>query len=160
MGGVGAGCAGAAVALVHVGPRAKEALENRGLVRIDHGVVGALDVVVVVRVTLVGSGGRVGVEALDANLSERSEVVAKVLDLVAVPVDGATRPVDSALRVGVGTTGPNGDLHTRRGLGVRPLVGGRIPGLRAFLGATDLAVDDPLNLIGSPVDLVVVELFV
>ena len=37
-----------------------------------------------------------------------------------------------------------------------PLVGRRVPGLRLLLGAPDLPVNQPLDLVGRPADLVLV----
>lgn len=146
--------------LVHVEARRCQALERGALVAVDDRVVGAHRAGVVVRLVLVGAGRVVGLVALDLDLGERGKVVAVGLDVVRVPVNHTTGPVDRALGVGLETTGPDRDLHARGRLREAPLVGRGVPGLGLFLGAALHAVDDPLDLVGGPANFVVVPVVV
>jgi hypothetical protein len=77
----------------------------------------------------VGTGGGRGVVALYCNLTESGKVVAVVCDVGGTPVNRSTGPFDGSGGVGVGTTGPDGQLDTGGSLRVVPLVGCRVPGL-------------------------------
>ena len=83
-------------------------------------------------------------------------VVPISLDILAIPIDFSTGPVNRSLGVGGESSGPDGDLHTGWGLWVLPLVGRCVPGILALLCASDLAVDGPDDFIGRPFDGVVV----
>jgi hypothetical protein len=144
----------------HVRARREEGGQNRILVGIHNGVVRALGVVVVVGLVLVRAGRRVRVEALHRDALELRVVVSILLDVLAVPVDQTARPVDRSLAVGRQTTRPDRQLHSRRSLRVAPLVTRRVPSILAVLGASDLAVDEPGDGVGRPLDLVVVEVVV
>lgn len=143
--------------LVHVFPCAEEALENGRLVAVDDGVVGSPDVIVVVRDTLVGARGLVRLPALDLDLSEGGKVVAILLDLIRVPVDLSTSPINGALGVGLETTGPDGDLNTGWRLGEIPLLSFGVPSLGSLLDTANLSIDKPPNFVWGPLDLIVVE---
>lgn len=145
------------LALLHVGTGALEGGEDGVLVAVDDGVVGAAGVVVVVALVLVGAGGLVGVVALELDRVEGGVEVAVLLDVLVVPVHLTTGPVDSTLSVAGEATGPDGELESRGGLGELEVLRGGVPGILLQLGAADLAVDEPLNLLGGPADLVVVE---
>lgn len=148
------------VPLIHIEARSLERLDGSPLVRILNRVVGRQHVGVDVALVLVGPGGRVRVVALDRDLAERRVVVPVLLDVLRVPVDLAARPLDGALFVGGEAAGPEGELDARGGLGVVPLREGLVPGLALLLGAADLAVDGPGDLLGGPADLVLVPLAV
>ena len=83
-------------------------------------------------------------------------VVTISLDIVAVPIDLSSSPVNCALGVGGESSWPDGDLDTGWGLWVLPLVGRCVPCILTLLGASDLAVDGPGDFVGRPIDGVVV----
>lgn len=145
-----------------VGVSAKVHIEASGAKGTENGlVVGDLDV----RFHSRGLGVEVGlvavvlgvlrrVVALDSDLADGGEVVAVVLDVLAVPVDHTTGPVDGALGVGGLSGGPERHLQTGGGLGELVLLGGLVVGVGLLQGALDGAVDNPVDLLGGPVDFV------
>jgi hypothetical protein len=74
-----------------------------------------------------------------------------------VPVDHTTSPVDGTLGISLETTRPQRQLNTGRGLRVVPVLGRLIPGVLAFLGTAEFAINEPLNLVRGPANLVVME---
>lgn len=147
-GGSGAGTEG------HVQTGSTQGAENSGVAGdLDislHGVAGGVDV----RVVAGGSdsvGSRV---ASNIDLADGSVVVTGILDILAVPVNLTTSPGDSTGGVAGLTGGPEGHLQAGGGLGVLVLLGGRVVGIGLQEGAHHGAVDDPLQLVGLPVDLV------
>ena len=117
----------AVVVLVHVETGGGQALEDCSLVAVLDSIVGGAGVVVPVALALVCAGRAVGVIAVDLNLAKRGKVVAMLLDIVAVPIYGAAGPVDRSLGVGVGSTGPDRQLHARWRLREVPLVRRIVP---------------------------------
>lgn len=81
-------------------------------------------------------------------------VVPIVLDVLGVPVNQSTGPVNGSLAVGGETCGPEGKLHTGRCLRKIPLIRGRVPSVRTLLRAANLSIYQPSNCIWSPIDLV------
>lgn len=82
-------------------------------------------------------------------------VVSVSLDVLSTgPVDMSTSPVNSSLGVGSKTTRPKRELHASRSLWEHPLVCGRVPGILAFQCTSNLTIDQPGNLVRSPVDFV------
>lgn len=138
----------------HVQTGSTERAENGRVISdgdvVNQGSLGGVDVRVVAGL-LGARGGRV---ASDIDLADGSIVVALLLDVLAVPVNLTTGPVDGTLGVAGLAGGPERHLQARGGLGVLVAVGSRVPGVGLLQGALDLAVDDPLGLIGLPVDLV------
>ena len=117
-----------------------------------HGVAGGVNVGVLGVAGLLGVLGRV--VALDVDLADGGVVVAGVLDVLAVPVNLTASPVNGTLGVAGLTSGPQGHLQAGGGLGVLVAVGSLVPGVGLLQGALDVAVDDPLGLVGLPVNLV------
>lgn len=115
-----------------------------------HGSLGGVDVRVVAGLL----GARGGSVASDIDLANSSVVVTLLLDVLAVPVNLTTGPVDGTLGVAGLAGGPERHLQARGGLGVLEAVGSGVPGVGLLQGAHDGAVDDPLGLVGLPVDLV------
>lgn len=145
---------GVGLAGVHVGAGALERGQDGALVAVDDGVVGAADVVVGVADAGVGAGRLGGVVAVDGDGLEGCVKVAALLDVGGVPVNLTTGPGNGAGGVAGQAAGPDGQLDAGGRLGERPLVGGGVPVVLAVDGAADLAVDEPLDHVGGPVDFV------
>lgn len=142
---------------IHVGASALQRSQVGALVAVDNGVVGANTAAVGVAGTGAGSKSRCGAVALDRDGLKGGVEVAGLLDIGSVPVNLTTGPSNGSGGVAGETTRPDGDLDTRRCLGERPLVGGGVPVILAVDGAADLAIDEPLDVVGGPPDFVVVE---
>jgi hypothetical protein len=139
---------------IHVETGGAEGGQNGGVVRdLDitlHGVGVGVDVRVVAGLL----GRRGSIVALHADLADGGEVVAVLLDVLAVPVNDTTGPIDCALGVAGLAGGPEGHLQTGGSLGELVLLGGGVVGVGLLKGALDGAIDDPVDLLGGPVDLV------
>jgi hypothetical protein len=146
------------LALFHVETGCQERTENGWGVAVNDGVVGSGAFLVFVADALVGARSTVGIPALDVHRLHGDVVVPGRLDVLVVPVDHTAGPVDGALGAVGQTTRPQRDLNTGRGLGVLELLGRLVEGVLAINGTADLTVDEPLDLVGRPVDLVVVEI--
>lgn len=104
----------------------------------------------------VGASGRV--VAFNGDFLERSIVVA-VGHVWRIPLDKTTSPVDGPFAVSRQTTGPERQLHSTGSLREGIAVGSGVPGVLAIEGADCLAVDGPCNLVGCPVNFVVMHVF-
>lgn len=128
------------------------------------GVVGERDdgdharVVAGIRVALDLCGGVVG--ARDADAPDGVVEVAVGGKVGVRPVDHAASPGDGALAVSVGARRPDRNLDTRRGGRVLVLDGAVLKGhgrVALLQGANDVAVHNPLQRLGLPVERVRVE---
>lgn len=147
---------GIGLAGVHVGAGALERSQVGALVAVDDGVVGAGNAAVGVAGPGAGSEARGGFVAVDGDGLESGVEVAGLLDVGGVPVDLTTGPGNGSGGVAGEAAGPDGDLDAGGRLGEGPLVGGGVPVILAVDGAADLAVDEPCDGVGRPLDLVVV----
>lgn len=147
-------------ALIHVGTCSFEALQDSRLVAVDDRVVGSADIIVPVRDSLVGAGGGVRLVAFHGHVGEAGKVVAVLLDLIRVPVDGSTSPVNRALCVGLETTGPDGELDTGRRLGELELVARFVERRGLEDTASKLPINVPFDLLWCPFNFVLVPVVV
>lgn len=127
----------------------------------DGGVVGDGDIALHSRrfgvdIGVVAGLGDVGrsIVALNADLADHGIVVADGLDVLAVPVDITTGPVNGTLGVAGLAGGPERHLKARGCLGELVLLGGLVVGVGLFQSAAHGAVDDPVDLLRGPIDLV------
>ena len=81
------------------------------------------------------------------------------MHILAVPVNFTTSPIDSTLGVGGKTTGPERQFETSRSLREHILFGSSVVCLVFIQDADGFSVEIPGDRIGSPINLVGVEVF-
>lgn len=112
------------------------------------------------KVCRVSGNKRRQVVSLDTNVLDVRIVVTVVLDILGVPVDGTTSPLDRTQSIQVGSGRPQRKLDSGGSGWVVVSVLCQVPGVGSLQGTHDVSVDDPLSLVLGPVDLVVVVVLV
>lgn len=138
----------------HVGTGSTERGQHSVLVSNLNRAVESVVVCVDVRLVSLDIGTRWGLVALDGDFTIGGIVVAVLLDVGAIPIDHATCPLDGTFAIRGDTGRPQRHLQTGRGLRELEPVGGCVPGAGFIEGASNFAIDAPVDVVGLPVNLV------
>ena len=144
------------LALIKIGTSALQSGQDVLLITVDNGVVCVTVVVVPVALAVVGTNTVLAIITLNRHGLNRGPEVASVLNILGVPVNQSTGPLNCTLRVALKTAGPDRKLHTGWGLRKLPVLRSLVPSVLALLGSADLAIDEPLDLVRGPANFVVV----
>ena len=90
--------------------------------------------------------------ALNVDFRNYGIVIAVGLDVLTIPVDWATGPLNSTGGIRRRSARPDRKLDTARRLRKVIAIRCRVPGVTTLDSTSDLSIDGPLNLIGCPVD--------